>query len=599
MTAMDTSEQRIRLQRMDNHGQLFRTSPSNKVHGVHLCTRAGHDLSATWTVLMLIVAVVSLLCLARQGNRATLSISGRAVCGLIQSRLRPYVKAFLSFGSCAIVWMDKHPLKYGVCRRRRFSINATSDTQLSRSEKKRTRGSIQVSLDLSQAFDRLEWTLIREALTQAAVPSELYDLIVMWHRALCYHLRVCDATAKVDIRRGVRQGCRIAPMLWALSTAVILRRTDQALDLGCSLAAFADDVRMREHLRKVTDLDGSLWRVGCFLDQLLDSHLLVNAKKSAALLRLTKGFAPSWVKSHIRKGPDGPFLHFCTPAGRSFDIPLKTEHVYLGLTISYHNAVSLSVTHRIDAAWSSWAKLRPMLTSASAPALDLRLRLWRACIPPTLLYGLHILPLTVKHLNRLQAVYTRHLRAVSKSQAHLTFESTAALHGRLGVPTVKDILMNGLEGLRLRVGIAVDAGLESADMPQYCRNPSHSLLALSDPCHISSAFGDPCSSSLPSGLASADTASTQVQCPDCSAVFPDLRMIRVHQASHHKVTVEQRNLGVSFDPLQHARAGMPICALCDKVFSRWSVLRDHIQKGRCAFLDTTLVPCDSALYSIA
>ena len=89
------------------------------------------------------------------------------------------------------------------------------------------------------------------------------------------------------------------------------------------------------------------------------------------------------------------------------------------------------------------------------------------------------------------------------------------------------------------------------------------------------------------------------QCPDCSAVFPDLRMIRVHQASHHKVTVEQRNLGVSFDPLQHARAGMPICALCDKVFSRWSVLRDHIQKGRCAFLDTTLVPCDSALYSIA
>ena len=33
---------------------------------------------------------------------------------------------------------------------------------------------------------------------------------------------------------------------------------------------------------------------------------------------------------------------------------------------------------------------------------------------------------------------------------------------------------------------------------------------------------------------------------------------------------------------------MPICALCDKVFARWSVLRDHIQKGRCAFLDPQL-----------
>ena len=38
--------------------------------------------------------------------------------------------------------------------------------------------------------------------------------------------------------------------------------------------------------------EASRWRslrhFGCFLDQLLDSHLLVNAKKSAILLRLTR-----------------------------------------------------------------------------------------------------------------------------------------------------------------------------------------------------------------------------------------------------------------------------------------------------------------------
>ena len=363
------------------------------------------------------------------------------------------------------------------------------------------------------------------------------------------------------------------------------------LDFGWtarSLTAFADDFHTGEHLRKVTDLDRSLWRFGCFLDQLLDAHLLVNARKSAALLRLTKGFAPSWVKSHIRKGPDGHFLHFCTPAGRPFDIRLKTEHVYLGLTISYHKAVSLSVAHRIDAAWGSWAKLRPMLTSAFAPALDLRLRLWRACIPPTLLYGLHVLPLTAKLLGRLQAVYTRHLRAVSKFQAHLTFDSMAAVHERLRVPTVKDILLNALEGLCLRVDIAVEAGLEGADMPQYCLGLSQSLLGISDPSQSSSAYGAPCSSSLLHGHVPTDMGATQVQCPDCSSVFPDLRTLRVHQASHHKVTVATRNIGVPFDALQHARAGMPICALCDKVFSRWSVLRNHIQKGRCALLDPQL-----------
>ena len=55
------------------------------------------------------------------------------------------------------------------------------------------------------------------------------------------------------------------------------------------------------------------------------------------------------------------------------------------------------------------------------------------------------------------------------------------MHERLRVPTVKDILLNALEGLCLRVDIAVEAGLEGADMPQYCLGLRQSLLAISDP----------------------------------------------------------------------------------------------------------------------
>ncbi|CAE7510208.1 unnamed protein product [Symbiodinium sp. CCMP2592] len=266
-----------------------------------------------------------------------------------------------------------------------------------------------------------------------------------------------------------------------------MRRTDQAIDSSWTprhLTAFADDFHLGAHLRKVTDLDRAPRRFGCFLNQLIESHLLVNEKKSAFLLRLTRGFAPSWVKSHIRKGPEGRVVHFCTPAGRTFDIPLKEEHVYLGLTISYYQAVSLSVEHRIAAAWSAWTKLRPLLTSASAPALDLRLRLWRACLPPTLLYGLHILPLNAKQLGKLQAVYTKQLRAVSRSQSHLTFESTPALHTRLGVPTVCDSLLRALGGLRERTVVAMEVGLESTPMVEGCDLLARDLLMLVDPGNL-------------------------------------------------------------------------------------------------------------------
>ena len=74
-------------------------------------------------------------------------------------------------------------------------------------------------------------------------------------------------------------------------------------------------------------------------------------------------------------------------------------------------------------------------------------------MPPTLLYRLHVVPLSARLLGRLQAVYTRHLRAVSRSQGHLTFESTADLHARLGVPSVKDLLLNALAGARVRTDI--------------------------------------------------------------------------------------------------------------------------------------------------
>ena len=46
-----------------------------------------------------------------------------------------------------------------------------------------------------------------------------------------------------------------------------------------------------ERIRHSCNLDRSIFRCGRFLDQLIDANPQVNSKKSAMLLRLTKGFA--------------------------------------------------------------------------------------------------------------------------------------------------------------------------------------------------------------------------------------------------------------------------------------------------------------------
>ena len=321
-------------------------------------------------------------------------------------------------------------------------------------------GAIQLSLDLTQAFDRLEWQLISAALIAASVPTDLYSLIILWHRSLHYHLKVADATAAVPVQRGVRQGCRIAPMLWAISTVLIMRRAAEAIGSSWArehLTAYADDFHAGEIIHRSEDLTRALWRLGAFLDCLTTAHLVVNSQKSAILLRLCKGLAPAWRRSHIKKGPDGPYLSFCSPAGTRYNIPLKQEHVYRGLVISYHSLETASVS-------------------------DLRLRLWRACVPPTLLYGLHIIRPTARHLQQLQQLSTRHLRAVARSQAHLTHESTACLHARLGVPSVHELLLQALTSLRSRIEWAAQTGLELSGTLVRCDLLISELRRLPDPC---------------------------------------------------------------------------------------------------------------------
>ena len=190
----------------------------------------------------------------------------------------------------------------------------------------------------------------------------------------------------------------------------------------------------------VAQLNHLLHNLGHLLDVLVDAELQINTLKSAFLIRFTPGFAAVWKKRHLQRDNTGLSLRFRTPAGRLFSIPVKEERRYLGLIISYHDPVSCSIAHRLQAAWTAWGHLRPMLTSANAPCLKLRLKLWLTCLPAVLLYGLHTLALSTRHVDKLQAALTRQLRALARSPVHLSRESTEALHSRLRVKTVGQLL---------------------------------------------------------------------------------------------------------------------------------------------------------------
>ena len=132
------------------------------------------------------------------------------------------------------------------------------------------------------------------------------------------------------------------------------------------ITAFADDIHGGQIVTSIGQLNQLLHNLGLLLDTLVDAELQINALKSAFLLRFTPALAALWKKRHLQQTKTGLVLNFRTPAGRPFSIPVKEEHRYLGLVISYHDPIACSIAHRVQAAWTAWGHLRPMLTSASA-----------------------------------------------------------------------------------------------------------------------------------------------------------------------------------------------------------------------------------------
>ena len=90
-------------------------------------------------------------------------------------------------------------------------------------------GGAMLAVDLSCAFDMVSHHDLFRSMVAAGIPQPITQVILALHNNISYHLRVSQHTASVPVRRGVRQGCILAPHLWNLITSAILQTLSQVL----------------------------------------------------------------------------------------------------------------------------------------------------------------------------------------------------------------------------------------------------------------------------------------------------------------------------------------------------------------------------------
>ena len=422
-------------------------------------------------------------------------------------------------------------------------------------------GGAMLSLDLSRAFDEVPRESLSAALDHAKVPSELRDLIIALHVQCVYKVTHKGQTGVFPMRKGVRQGCALSPLLFTLFTChiydVLASRTSHTWAQQ-AITLFADDSHFTWIINHVDDLRFLVRSVRATFQTFREFGMQLNMDKSRFVVKLQGGAAKRWLKARTLCSDKGPVMQFGKPHSPIL-IPRVHSMVYLGIIASYTGFESQTFEHRRQAALGCKHRLGRVLRSKRLQ-LRQRARLYVACVRSSLLYGLTAVGVTGHVVRKLDQFDSRALRSLARSPAFLSHESSEALRKRLNVSSPSKVLHQALER---RIAKSSDA--------QEHQWFAAKLQELQDVLAVASSS---------SNLRSAD-AQEGVACPDCGIYFPSFRIMRSHRARSHKQLALKVQAGMlaAQDYVAGGVDGMPACRWCRRIFTRVEGLKKHHRKG--------------------
>ena len=229
-------------------------------------------------------------------------------------------------------------------------------------------GAITVSIDLSKAFDSLEPVIMQRALDHSALPQSVKELILQWHHGLSYHLQHERLTGSVQCQRGIRQGCRIAPSIWALFTALAMQEIDAE---WCKQHStwYADDTLFQAIFHNEHQLRQTLAAIAKALCVLKALGMTISTSKCAVLLEL-RGTKAKKAKAQVLTQHQQRLHLVVEHAGTQWKLPVVSKLDYLGAVLSYHKPKDATVDRRLQASRAAFERLRPVLTKREPPTSD-------------------------------------------------------------------------------------------------------------------------------------------------------------------------------------------------------------------------------------
>ena len=447
------------------------------------------------------------------------------------------------------------------CERTRVNIHQRHQGQRST----QCLGGLQISLDLSAAFDVVHWSHLKTALDQAGVCLLVQEVILTWLTQVRYLFNHRGHQGVVKPKWGLRQGCKASPCLWAAYTALLCATIDHEMSGTYTTHGHVAHLWTRQHLTKYADDTHARWRfttysefetvmqeVNIVLQCFRRFHMRINLEKTKAILKVVGSLRHRVKQNFVRKFQDTRRL-LLSPKNPEKWLTLVSHTEYLGAVVSYDQYELQTMRHRIQKANNRRWALAPFLHSRRI-SIRLKLRIWRSCVLTTLLYGLSSCGISGDAVEEVQRTIMKHVRAIVSNQAHLTGDTHRDIALKYNIPSAKDLC--AVEYQRTQ-----DQQCNLQDWMYDEQWQQHLWCRIQQ---IAERVEKP-------------TEQARWACPACDGIFPTQAALKWHARRMHNIVDTE----VVFNKALHSKGGLPVCKFCEAVFSRWQTLADHITKRRC------------------
>ena len=107
-----------------------------------------------------------------------------------------------------------------------------------------------LSLDLSKAFDFVDRPHLTTTLLEQGIPPNIVAAVQQLHKNARYHYEIRSLSGATTTTNGIKQGCRVAPVLWLCYSISVLQGLARHRDMGWLhrvITLFADTDHQKSH----------------------------------------------------------------------------------------------------------------------------------------------------------------------------------------------------------------------------------------------------------------------------------------------------------------------------------------------------------------